>query len=487
MLSKSSYLKGLQCPKYLWIYCNKRDLIPEPSEAQKYLFSQGDLVESLAESLFPKGINVPSDDFKQNIEKTKELLDEKKTLFQAAFLVDDLYARADVLRPVKNKWDIIEVKSSTEVKDVHVDDLAFQKYVYEKAGLKINKCFLMHVNNEYVRKGKINPKKLFVIEEVDVSEASVNISERIADMLKIISGKKCPTVKISPECEKPYECPLKSSCFSFLPPDNVLELHGIYKKAFEFIDSGVLSLSDIPEEIKLRPNNYIQQECVRTGKPHVDKAKIKSFLDGLNYPLYYFDFESFGTAVPLFDGVRPYQQITFQFSLHVQAKKNSKCEHISFLASGTDDPRKACLDAMKKHLGSKGDIIAFCAGFEKARIKELAEHFPKEKKWAKAILDRFVDLAVPFRKFYYYNPKQKGSASLKDVLPALTGKSYSEMDIAEGGTASRMFLYSTHGNPDGSKASASEVKKIRKDLEKYCELDTLGMVWIVEKLWKIIK
>lgn len=487
MLSKSSYLKGLQCPKYLWIYCNKRDLIPEPSEAQKYLFSQGYLVESLAESLFPKGINVPADDFKQNIEKTKELLDEKKTLFQAAFLVDDLYSRADVLRPVKNKWDIIEVKSSTEVKDVNIHDLAFQKFVYEKAGLSIRKCGLMHVNTDYVRKGKIDPKKLFIIEEVDVSEASKFLSENISDMLKIISGKACPTTKISPECFNPYECPLKSDCFSFLPEDNVLELHNIRKlKAFDLIDSGVLSLSDVPEEIKLRPNNYIQQECVRTGKPHVDKAKIKEFLDGLNYPLYYFDFETFGTAIPLFDGVSPYQQIPFQFSLHVQAKKNSKCEHISFLASGVDDPRKACLDAMKKHLGSKGDILVYNASFEKARIKELAEHFPKEKKWAKSILDRIVDLIIPFKKFYYYNPKQKGSASIKKVLPALTGKSYSEMDIAEGGKASRMFLYSTHGNPDGSKATPAEVKKIRKDLEKYCELDTLGMVWIVRELGKMV-
>jgi hypothetical protein len=485
MLSKSSYLKGLQCPKYLWIYFNKKELIPEPSEATQYLFSQGNMVEKYAESLFPDAIRIPKDPFGENLDKTKEFIKKKKTLFQAAFLVDDLYSRADILRPVKGKWDIIEIKSGTKVEDVHVDDLAFQKYVYEKAGLKIRKCFLMHVNNEYVRKGKINPKKLFIIDEVDVSEASINISERISDMLKIISGKACPTVKISPECDDPYECPMKSSCFSFLPPDNVLELHGIRKlKAFSLIDSGVLSLSDVPEDIKISPNNYIQQECVRTGKPHVDKAKIKEFLDKLKYPLYYFDFESFGTAIPLFDGVKPYQQIPFQFSLHVQAKKGSKVKHVSFLASGVKDPRKALLDSMKKHLGSKGDIIAYCAGFEKGVIKKLAEHFPKEKKWAKSVLDRFVDLAIPFKKFYYHNPSQKGSASLKDVLPALTGKKHSELDISEGGTASRMFLYSTHGAPDGSKATDSEVKKIRKDLEKYCELDTEGMVLIVRELGK---
>ena len=484
MLSKSSYLKGLQCPKYLWIYFNKKELIPEPSEAAQYLFSQGDLVERYAESLFPGAVHIPKDPFGENLDKTKEFLKKKKTLFQAAFLADDLYARADVLRPVKSGWDIIEIKSGTKVEDVHKHDLAFQKYVYEKAGLKINKCFLMHVNNKYVRKGEIDAKKLFVIEEVDVSE---DISDKVSDMLKIMNGRECPTVKISPECYNPYDCPLQEKCFSFLPPDNVLELHGIRKlKAFSLIDSGVLSLSDVPEEIKISPGNYIQQKCVRTGKPYVDKAKIKEFLDKLKYPLYYFDFESFGTAIPLFDGVRPYQQIPFQFSLHVQGKKNSRCEHISFLASGVDDPRKACLDAMKKHLGSEGDILVYNATFEKLRIKELAEHFPKEKKWAESILDRIVDLATPFRKFYYYNPKQKGSASLKDVLPALTGKRHSELEISEGGTASRMFLYSTHGNPDGLKATASEVKKIRSDLEKYCELDTLGLVWIVEKLEKLV-
>ncbi|MCK4922867.1 MAG: DUF2779 domain-containing protein, partial [Bacteroidales bacterium] len=214
---------------------------------------------------------------------------------------------------------------------------------------------------------------------------------------------------------------------------------------------------------------------------------IKKFLDTLKHPLYFLDFETFNTAIPLYDGVRPYQQITFQFSLYVQDKPDGKLVHHSFLAEGKEDPRLMFLSSLQKVLGEKGSIIAYNQSFEIGRLKELAEAFTDYKKWIESILPRFIDLMVPFRKFYYYNPVQQGSASIKKVLPAITGKGYDDMEISEGGTASLEFLRITQGASDGTFPDNNEIKKVRENLEKYCALDTEGMVWIVNRLKELIK
>ncbi len=479
-LTKSAYIVGLQCPKYLWLRVNKPDAIPEADEALKHRFEQGHLVGEFAKKLFPKGIDIPTKDFKENIHKTKELLKKKMPLFEAGFFADPVYSRVDILVPVKDEWDIIEVKSGTKVEDIHVQDVSFQKFCCEKAGLKIRKCFLMHINNEYVRKGEIDVSKLFVKEEIDT--VMEGIQEKIDYMLKIISGKACPAIDIHPNCEDPYACPLMDECWKHIPPGSVFELYNIRKKkAFELFDSGVVSIKDV--DIPLTSNQKIQKECAKTGKTHVDKAKIKEFLSTLKYPLFYLDFETFGTAIPLFDGVSPYQQVPFQFSLHIQEKD---LKHVSFLASGTEDPRKAFLEALKKNIGSKGSIVVYNASFEKNVLLKLAEQFPSDKKWIDSLIDRMIDLLIPFKNFYYYNPKQEGSASIKKVLPVLTGKSYSDLEISQGGEASLQYLYMIYG-ADGKKPSEKEVIKIRKNLEAYCGLDTEGMVWIVRELERMIK
>ena len=471
-LSKSTYVAGLQCPKYLWLRVNKPDAIPEADEALKHRFEQGHLVGAFAKKLFPKGIDIPTKDFKENIHKTKELLKKKLPLFEAGFFADPVYSRIDILVPAKDEWDIIEVKSGTKVEDVHIQDVSFQKFCCEKAGLKIRKCFLMHINNEYVRKGDIDVKKLFVKEEI-IPEMD-GIQEKIDEMLKIISGKVCPAIDIHPNCKNPYACPLMDECWKHIPSGSVFELYRIGKKAFELFESGVVSIKDV--DIELKGNQKIQKECA-SGKVHVDKQKIKEFLSGFKTPVYYLDFETFGTAIPLFDGVKPYSQIPFQFSLHVQDK------HYSFIASG-GDPRKEFILALKKVLGDSGSIIAYNASFEQNVLKNLAECFPQEKKWIESVIDRMIDLLIPFRNFYYYNPSQQGSASIKKVLPAVTGKSYDSLEINHGGEASLQYLYMIYGK-DGKKPSEKEIKKIRENLEKYCGLDTEGMVWIVRDLGKI--
>jgi len=222
-LSKSTFLMGRQCSKLLWFRYNARDQIPAPDEAQQAVFDQGHEVGNLAKQLFPGGIEVSADvtDFAQVLQRSLEAAKARKPLFEAGFVYNGGFARADILNPVgRNEWDIIEVKSSTEVKDVNVLDLAFQAFVYNGAGLNIRRCYLMHVDRNYVRRGAVDPKKFFKLADVtkDVSGLSREIEPQLEDMFATIRLKQEPEIKIGPHCSDPYDCPLTDRCWAFLPP-----------------------------------------------------------------------------------------------------------------------------------------------------------------------------------------------------------------------------------------------------------------------------
>jgi hypothetical protein len=479
LLTKSKYLVGLQCAGYLWDLFHNPEKIPKPDRVQQYTFDQGTIIGNLAKNVFLDGIDIPEGNFMESIRMSQALLSKRVPLFEAGFMVDGIYSRADILKPVgKDSWDIIEVKSGTKVKEVNVHDVSFQKLCYEKAGLKIRKCFLMTLNNEYVRKGKVDVNKLF--KQTDITEKvekiSAGIETRIDELKKVIQLAKRPKVPISHNCKTPYACPLKKECWSFLPEGNVFELHRGGKKSHKLFDDGIVLIKDIPQGVDLTPKQGLQHQCACTGKPHICKESISKFIGKLKYPLYYLDFETFGPAVPVFEGTHPYQRIPFQFSLHI-VQEDGTTEHISFLAQGQSDPRKKFIKALKNSLGTEGSIIVFYQTFEQGLMRELARDVPDYSDWVASLNDRWLDLFKPFNNFHYYNPKQKGSASIKKVLPAVTGKGYDGLSIADGMTASIRYVES-----EFSGCSASKRKKIRDSLEKYCGLDTEGMIWIVDKL-----
>jgi hypothetical protein len=485
LLTKSKYLFGLQCPKYLWVVFNDPDRIPKPDASTQHRFDEGHLVGELAKKLFSDGIDIPTDGFKNNLKQTEELLKKRKPLFEAGFMVDNIFSRIDILRPASNdEWDIIEVKSSTGVKDVNIHDVSFQRYCCEKHGLKIRECFLMHINNEYVRQSEIDPTCLLTTKDItdEVDEAIVGIQKRIDIMFKIIVSEKCPDITIGKQCNGPYECPLRE-CWDFLPDNNVFDLYGDRnKKSLELFGQGIYAIKDIPDDFNLSGKQEIQKDCEINGKPHIDKTAIRQFLNTLQYPLYYMDFETFSTAIPLFDGTRPYQQIPFQYSLHVVKKENATAKHYSFLADGNDDPRTEFLSSLKKVISDSGSIVVYNQTFEKRVLNDLAAFLPKYNEWIESSNDRIIDLLAPFRSFHYYHPEQQGSASIKNILPVLTGQSYEELNISDGMDASLAFLDVITNNVSGEQRV-----KLRQDLEKYCALDTEGMILIVEKLKELIK
>jgi hypothetical protein len=484
-ISKSSFLAGSQCKKMLWNVVNAKDGFPEPDAAQQAIFDQGKLVGALAQSLYPGGIEVSAGttDFEQLLQNSLDATNARKPLFEAGFVYNGGLARVDILNPVgKSEFDIIEVKSATGFKDVNLIDLAFQAFVYNGAGLKIRQCFVMCVNSEYVRRGKVDPKKFFKLVDVtkEVSGLSREIEPQLEDMFNTIRRTQEPDIKIGPHCSTPYPCPLQNKCWSFLPAGSVFDLYYGGKKCWRLHKGGIVSLKDIPESVDLTERQTIQRKVALTGQPHIDRTALARFLKRLKYPVSYLDFETFSTAIPLFDGLTPFQQTPFQFSLHRVTVPDAKPEHHAFLANGRVDPRPEFLNRLRNCIGDEGTVVVYNESFERGVLTKLAESFPEHAAWIENVKRRFVDLLKPFQNFNYYHPDQHGSASIKSVLPVLTGRSYTGLEIKEGGQASMEFLRVHVGV-----VPEPERLKVRQQLERYCGLDTEGMIWIVDALRRL--
>jgi hypothetical protein len=453
-------------------------LIPAVEAATEARFDQGHEVGVLVQELFSGGIHIayPAD-FDEAIQATRRALAKRRPLFEAALCYGRCFSRADILHPVEeNQWDVIEVKSSTEVKLVHLHDLAFQRHVYEGAGLALRNCYVMHVNNAYVRFGAIDPALFFSKIDVtaEVAKLLPGVESKAAKMLQVIDSGQCPQITISSHCDDPYECALKPVCWSFLPQPNVFDLRNGRQKRWDLFARGVLRLEDIPGDFALSDIQSLQVAAHRSGLPHIDREAIRRFMERLAYPLYFLDFETIFPAIPLFDRSKPYGQIPFQFSLHLKETPAAEPQHYGFLADGRGDPRPAFLAELRRLLGENGSILGYNTKFEISRLTECAGFFPEYQDWCDKTLPRFIDLLDVFDSFDYYDPAQSGSGSLKAVLPALTGKSYSSLNIQDGEAAGREFMRMTFGE-----IGLDERQKVRQQLNAYCRQDTQALIDIL--------
>lgn len=482
MLTKSDYLRYIQCQKLLWTYKHDKDLIPKPSETAQATFDQGYEVEDCARTLFGKGKEVKNNFLKGKQETQKYANGGEKLIFQATAMPEDLLARADILKyNIKTKsWDIYEVKSSTEVKEEHVPDLCFQKIAFERDGYKIGKTYLVHINSKYIRKGKIDPKKLFTIEDIgdQVENYRSTAEANIPKALKLISKTGSPSCEIGKQCKHPYGCPLKDICWSFLPKYSIYDLKRVSDSKIQaFKDMGILEITDVPDDFELSESQINQIQVAKTGEKIVDKEAIIRTINSLEYPLYFLDYETYSSAIPLFDGTSPYTNLCFQYSLHVIGNPNGKVEHFEFLHTEHSNPVPKLLVSMQKYIGNSGSVIVWNKSFEMIRNEEMAKQYPKYANFLKSINSRVFDLMEIFRKQYYVHPDFKGSCSIKKVLPVVVPSlNHKNLEgIQEGGTASLYwFKHIFNNSPDKEKTI--------KHLLKYCDLDTLAMAEIFKQL-----
>ncbi|WP_338737621.1 DUF2779 domain-containing protein [Candidatus Dehalogenimonas loeffleri] len=480
LLTKSKFMAGLQCPRYLWFYVNEPQRLPPPDMVTQHTFDQGHEVGELAKQLFPAGIDMAGLGFREMLTKTSACLRERNPIFEAAIQSGQLYARIDILSPsADGTWDIVEVKSGTSVKDENIADVAFQRYVCTQYGLRVNRCRLMYLNREFIKHGEIDPAELFLDTNIteEVAELTGGMADMVEDMLLTMAGTP-PDPIISRACNSPYTCPLKNECWQALPENPVTGLYRIGDKIDGLLRRGITAITEIPEDFELNDKQQIQQHCIRAGQPHVNIREIASFLEQLPYPHYYLDFETFATAVPRFDGTRPYQNIPFQFSLHITADEKSPLEHHHFLYQGNADPRPEFVSALHSAMGEGGRVIVYNQSFEQKIMEELVAEFPDYREWVTDVVARMADLIIPFRAFHYYHPAQQGSASLKYVLPALTGIGYDRLNISNGQIASLKYFQAAFGNDTPAEAKTA----LFEDLLEYCGQDTEGMVRIIEVL-----
>lgn len=482
MLTKSDYIRYIQCQKLLWTHKHNKDLIPKPSEADQAMFDQGYEVENWARKLFDEGKEVKTN-FQKGAQETQNYANTgEKIIFQATAMPKDLLARSDIFKynDKTKSWDIYEVKSSTEVKEEHIPDLCFQKIAFERDGYKIGKTFLVHINSEYIREGEIEPKKLFTIEDISdqVENYRSTAEANIPKALKLISQEENPSCEIGKRCKNPYKCPLKEICWNFLPKHSIYDLKRINESKLQKLrDMKILEITDIPDDFELSESQTNQIHVAKTGETIVDKEEIERTLNKLEYPLYFLDYETYASAIPLFDGTNPYQAICFQYSLHVIAKPNSKVEHFEFLHTEHSNPAPSLLKSMQENIGETGSVIVWNKGFEMSRNKEMAKQYPKYASFLKSVNSRVFDLMEIFRKQYYVHPDFKGSCSIKKVLPVVVPSlNHKNLEgINEGGTASlHYYLHVFQDSP--------EKEKTIKQLKKYCGLDTFSMVKILDHL-----
>ena len=375
-------------------------------------------------------------------------------------------------------------KSSTKVSDTYIKDAAIQYYTITNSGIDLKDISIVHINNQYTKDGELDIHQLFTIESVydQVLEFLPRIPNEVQRLMNVIESPDAPNVDIGNHCSDPYDCDFKGTCWKNIPDYSVFDIANLRtKKKFDLYNQGVITLDQIDLiEKSLNPNQVLQVQSEINGTSHIDIEEIRNFTNGLNYPLYYLDFETIGPAVPKYNGSRPYQQLVFQYSLHIKKTPTSELEHREYLADPLQDPRIGFIEQLIQDCGSKGDVLVYNIGFERGKLNDLIEVFPKYSNELRGIVNRLKDLMIPFQQKWYYTPEMRGSYSIKAVLPALLPKlSYNDLDIKEGGTASNTFLSMVNGSFEG------DVEEIRNQLLEYCKLDTYAMVKILDKLKEI--
>ena len=491
MLTKSDFLKYIQCPKCLWLGKYRKDLVPEITEAKQRVFDDGFEVEEYTYKLFPGGVSAKTDDFKRDKAETLRLMhSDNKAIFQATFSNFDteLFCRSDILKydDENQVWDIYESKSSTQAKKIHFYDLAFQRLVLESEGYKIGKTLLILVNNQYIKNGEIIPTEFLKIEDVSeqVNEVLEETRIKMEEALKILKLKDYPEVRMLKQCNDPYECDFLEFCSANIPEDSIYDVaYGLSEEQMNtLLDMGIIKIEDIPDGF-IEKEKYLRHlEAMKKKEDTVDIEKIKEELGKLEYPLYFIDYETYSPAVPAFDGYRPYERITFQYSLHIQRAPGGELEHYEFLSKDFKDPAPKLIESLKNIVGEKGSFISWNMVFEKGCNSEMALRNPESKDFFENINERMFDLMDIFKNGYVVKRAFKASASIKKVLPVMVPElSYKDLNIHEGGTASVSWLKLTNETLDEEKRLA-----LYRDMLDYCKLDTLAMVEILREVNKLI-
>ncbi len=487
-LSKSKLMAYRQCPKRLWLEVNKPELKEESPTAEKG-FAIGYEVGGIARNIYDSDgtgvlIDIDSLGFNQAFEATTELLKRSQPIFEAGLRAGGALAFTDVLLPENGEggrqWRMVEVKSSTSVKDYHHDDIAVQVYVARTAGVPLTSVSLAHIDSSWVYPGDGNYEGL--LHEADLTAEAFSRTEEvkswIAEAQNILTNNAEPNIETGPHCSQPFDCSFYEYCSRNKPvPEYPIDWLPRFSsaKVEELALDGITDLTQVPDA-QLNEKQILVKKHTLANTVFFDAAGAAADLAPNGLPAYFLDFETIQFAVPIWKGTRPYQQIPFQFSLHVLSDAD-EFMHKGFLDLSGNNPSEAFANELVNVCGEEGPVYVYNAAFERSRISELADVFPLLSDKLLAINERIVDL-LPIARERFYHPSQQGSWSIKKVLPAIVpALRYDSLEgVQDGGLAMEAFLEAI--SPETSTERRAEIEK---QLVEYCKLDTYAMVL----MWKV--
>lgn len=478
-ISKSRYMSGKRCLLTMWHEVHKPDLVPEPDDAALAIMEAGHDVGAVAHQAYPGGVLIESDRSEPDMEflRTEEAMADPNVpaIFEASIRHGNEMARIDVLKRVEGEdaWDLIEVKSSSHVKDEHILDTAFQLRLLRKNGVKVRRVEVHHPNKAYVLRGELDPKKFLTGEDVTPGAKSL-MPEVEADLIefhKILTSTTPPTGPHVDFCSDPKGCPFHSRQVNTEHPIDHLPF--LSKKARGILgDEGITDIRDIPEDFgDISERQMRVRDVVVNGEPYFDVDEIEKAFRNLQGPIHFIDFETFQPAIPLYQGTKPFQTIPFQWSLHTLLP-SGRLYHKEYLHADESDPRRRFAERLIKGLEDGGSIMVY-SSHERKTLEGVAKSFPDLKPELDALIDRFEDLLKILRANVYFQEFQ-GSHSLKKVLPALVpGLSYDDLSLQNGALAAGAFAEIIREDTPMERRA-----ELSTDLLKYCERDTEALARI---------
>lgn len=462
MLTKTAFQEFLRCPQEFWLQHNVPDLFTSELTLQaKHLREQGYEVQRLAKALSIFGLDP----------------EQFEVEFEREFTTDDLYAKSDIVVTDRNTRaiSIYEVKSSSSVKPEHITDVAFQKNAAESLGFVVTSVFVITLNSAYQRNGHLSSEDLFTVHDVsqDVIAQQAQTTVDIQNAFKYLTAEPQPA--LVDHCAEKLECRFIRHHFTDLPEYSVFNISRIAKpKLHDLPEQNIIDIRHVPADFKLSDKQRRQVDVACCGDPHIDTERIREQLGPLRYPLRFLDYETFSYAVPLFPGLKPFQQLVFQYSLHTVNAAGDETRHAFHLSrnDGVHPSREVAESLAEAFAGDIGTVIVWHASFETGRNKELGEMFPEFSEFFSEVNNSIFDLETIFTNQFYVDPGFRGRTSIKNILPILCPHhSYKELAIADGTSASiNWYHMATKRHPD------DHCNRIFDDLCKYCHLDTLAMV-----------
>lgn len=467
-ISKTNYLHGIACTRRLYLAHHDPDLGTGPTADLLRRFEQGNQVDEAARRHYPGGHHVHYDrrNPQRAIATTRHAIDHGATrLYQAAVQHDGVLIVADILDRLDNgDWHLTEVKMTTSAKDEHLDDIALQKHVLDGAGYPVQRATLLHLNAEHVHPDQGD---LFTATDVTDQLATAHpVPDTLTRLKAALAAPTPPDVPLGRHCT---DCPFRAHCWDGLTGRTIYDVPDLHHSTQKKLAAqGVLLARDIPSDFPLPTRAQDGLRRYRTNGVDIDHDALADLLDQLDYPLAFLDFETIAHPLPRYPGTRPFQQVPFQYSLHVISAPGEAPVHHEYLHVDDSDPRAALADALTRHVPTRGSVIAYYASFERRVLTTLAEDVPRHATALQSIANRLWD-QLDVIKHAYRHHAFGPSNSIKKVLPVLVPHlRYAGMPVSNGLDAQLAFEKITRRDTDW--------RITEKNLRAYCELDTLAMV-----------